>query len=98
MNKEKRAFSRIPYMLGLNYTAIENLFSEKPEVSLEGEVMDLSDAGMRMSINELVEVGYLILARVPLPGVNVHLPVIGQVMWRQQHNTKYHVGIRFLKQ
>jgi PilZ domain len=95
---EKRTVPRFPFKSPLNYMAM-GYPSHTPDRNYEaGELVDLSDKGMRMKIEgRKIEEGAVLLVRVPVSGPPVSVPSLAQVLWtREQNSGDYESGLRFV--
>lgn len=93
---KKRAYNRFRYSSRVSCAVMGKPPYSPQEVAIQSEIVDISDGGMRIRTVE-VNVGDIILVRIPLPELSVHLPVLTEVQWtRQSLPGTYDAGLRFL--
>ena len=89
--REKRQFSRFPFRQPVFINRGE---WEAEEGSLSG---DISEGGIRLSVNEFIPVGKILTLEVSLPDESKMTPVNGHVVWTSflPYSERYQIGIQF---
>lgn len=94
MNKQ-RAYKRIPYT-GRVSCVVMGESPRPPREVTKSEILDISDGGMKIRTMEL-NIGDIILVRIPVTDSPVHVPVMTEVQWTRQNTTgTYDAGLRYL--
>jgi hypothetical protein len=97
-NGEKRIIQRFPYKYPVIYISLGHEAHPPEREDTGGEIMDLSDNGMRLRVNgrKFAE-GSLLLVRVPVSKVPVSVPSLAQVRWiKEVESGAYEAGLRFV--
>jgi hypothetical protein len=93
---EQRAYNRSPYSCRVSCEVMGEHPHSPQEVVTEGEIVDLSNGGMRLR-NMKLKVGNLIQVRIPASEHSVYVPVLAEVRWiRQGEFGIYDAGLKFL--
>jgi hypothetical protein len=98
--EEKRAAQRFPYRYPASYVALGHTAHPPDKEAASGEIMDLSDKGMRMRVKgrKLVE-GAVLLVKVSLSSAPVTVPSLVQVQWiKEEKPGTYETGLKFVVQ
>lgn len=68
------------------------------EAENSAEILDLSDAGMRMRIvRGVLMAGDMLRVRIPVTGTGAVVPTLAQVIWtKQQGSDACHAGLKFM--
>ena len=98
--EEKRAGQRFPYRYPASYVALGHTVHPPEKEAASGEIMDLSDKGMRMRVKgRKLEAGAVLLVKVSLSSAPVTVPSLVQVQWiKEEKPGTYETGLKFVVQ
>jgi len=97
---EKRTDRRFTYRYPVRFAAMGRP-AHAPEKKYEsGEIMDLSERGMRIKVGgRRLEEGTILLVRIPVSKQPVTVPSLLQVLWTNKEEPEAcEAGLRFLVQ
>ncbi len=95
---EKRVSVRYPYTRPVSYMAMGKSGRPPDKVAVHGEIVDLSNGGMRIRMErQALEEGAVLQVWFPISEPPVTIPVLAQVRWvREEIHGNYQVGLRFM--
>ncbi len=95
---EKRLDVRFPYTHPVSYITTGGPRHFPTEVTLQGEIVDLSNGGIGIRTEgRVLEEGNVVRARIPVSDSTVAMPVLSQVRWvREERVGVYLAGLRFV--
>lgn len=95
---EKRTVPRFPFKNPMKYMTMGHPPHLPDQAYEAGELVDLSDNGMRMKIEgRKIEEGTVLLVRIPVSGPPVTVPSLAQVLWtRGGDSGHYESGLKFV--
>lgn len=92
-DSERRRHLRYPLATGKRLSRVQ--VSSTEEV-LEGRTIDVSDGGIKITLDGQVTVGEVLKCELALLDLPVLLPTLTQVRWCSQLPHKYLCGLRFV--
>ena len=103
MPEDKRMRVRFPYTHPASYMVMGSFISPPGIVDIQGEILDISDEGVRIRVDgHALKPGTILRIRVPLytkfkPNIQVTLPVLAEVKWVRNVLPKdRQAGLRFV--
>ncbi len=96
--QENRLSARFPFRASVSYTVMGDHFHPPTKKPTQAQAVDLSDYGMRICLNDwAVEVGSMLVVRIPLSETQTSVPTLAQVQWVQEdlHGASY-AGLLFM--
>lgn len=103
LTEEKRMSVRIPYASPTSYRAMGSLVCPPSAVDVQGEILDISDGGLRIRVDgQAIEPGTILCIRVPVNAkskskTSITFPVLAEVRWVRKAALKdRQVGVRFI--
>lgn len=95
---ERRRGVRISYARSMSYIAMGQAGRIPHHDTLLGEIVDLSNGGMRIRIGpQTLEEGTVVRAEIPVAESAIAVPVLSQVLWiREEKPGNYQAGLRFV--
>ena len=98
VKKERRLSRRFLYKHPIRYMAMGDLKRPPDEAPRIGDVVDLSDGGMRIRTAEPgLGKGFILKLWLPVSEVEVSVPVLSEVRWvKEERPGGYHAGLRFM--
>lgn len=97
---ERRNFVRVKTLLSIKYAEIENEEEkswESIEPSIGASAIDLSGAGVNLSINQSLPKNKLLILSIPIEmkEINVTMKLLGKVIRSEKKDDLYRVGVKF---
>ncbi len=99
--KERRQSVRFRKTLGVSY-----VIEKRAHLSNSGKTLDISDSGLRLSLEEKLVKGTIIDMRISDPSSNKTIEIEGEVIWSEDTKTKkdeedsgkrrFEAGLKFL--
>ena len=95
---ERRQGVRISFTGPVNYRDLGHAGQIPGRVTVVGEIVDLSNAGMRIRTKEQsLEEGTVVRAEIPVTDNKIAVPVLSQVLWVTEGKAgAYEAGLRFM--
>ncbi len=98
VKKERRLSQRFSYQHPVKYMAMGDPMRPPDEVPREGDVLDLSDGGIRIKTTRPgLGKGLILKVRLPVSKVEASVPVLAEVRWIEEKKTgTFQAGLMFM--
>jgi PilZ domain len=96
--ENKRHHVRFPFKKRISYTVMGDDFHPPSEFQAQAQTVDLSRCGLRICLKgPAVDVGFMLMVRVPVSEVRTSVPVLAEVRWvRANEHGGSHAGLEFI--
>jgi hypothetical protein len=96
--KERRDNSRIDLTGELTYEVCSSIESNEVEdrQKCNGTVVNVSGSGLCLDTQDAIKDTQILKINIPIPGMDVQIPTLAMVMWKQAHNGGSRVGLMYV--
>jgi hypothetical protein len=96
--ENKRLHVRFSFRKRVSYTVMGGDFHLPSKFPAQAETVDLSRCGLRICLQDpAVDVGFVLIVRVPVSGVRTVVPILAEVKWvTEDKHGPWHAGLEFI--
>jgi hypothetical protein len=94
---EKRIKERKKFNKSLSFETIEKEENKIKHVKKKAISLDISEDGLGMRAESILSEGWVLKLFLPVPEVEISIPVFAEVMWVKEEIGYFRAGLRFLQ-